>query len=315
MRSKVDKQLLYNIARMYYVEGRKQDEIATIVKRSRSSISMLLTEAREVGIVEIKVRNPLGNNRELSNLFETKFNLQRCYVIPTTTKETDLLIRLVAEKTIEIFNEELKPGENIGIAWGRTCYEFMSQYNSENKVFDVNVVPLIGASDRPLEHFQLNEMVRLFAEKIPAEPNFLHAPVLADTEADKELYMSSAMMKRITQLWAHLDAVILSIGIPNTKGNVYHYLGNEVNDAPEFINAIGDVCGWPLDANGKFLTGSGASRLIACPPKELKRTEKVFGLVAGIEKRFAIRAGLRSGVFDFLVIDEQTARAVLNIME
>ena len=50
MRSKVDKQLLYNVARMYYLEGKKLDEIAKIVNRSRSSISMFLTEARNEGI-------------------------------------------------------------------------------------------------------------------------------------------------------------------------------------------------------------------------------------------------------------------------
>ena len=107
MRNKVDKQLLYNVARMYYVEGKKQDEIATIVSRSRSSISMLLTEARDAGIIEIKLHNPLGNIRELSEIFEKKFGLRRCFVVPTTLQNTELLIRLVAERGIDLFNEEL----------------------------------------------------------------------------------------------------------------------------------------------------------------------------------------------------------------
>jgi deoxyribonucleoside regulator len=316
MRQKIDKQMLYNVARMYYIEGLKQDEIATKINRSRSSISMLLTEAKDAGIIEFKLHNPMSNNRELAELFIKKFNLRRCFVIPTTLQQTDLLIRLVAERAIEFFNEELNTNDTIGIAWGRTCYEFMSLYYNDQRNYDINIVPLIGASDNSQQHCQLNEMVRTFAEKISGEPHFLHAPVLADTEEEKTQYLSSAMMKKISNLWAQLDVAIISIGLPTSnESDNTHYLGREFHDAPEFSNAVGDLCGWPIDENGQFLDGPGSRRLLACPMDKLRDAEKVFGIVAGIEKSFAIRAGLRSGIFDYMVIDEQTARAVLDIME
>ena len=61
-----DLQLMVSVARMYYQQGLKQEEIAKRVKVSRASISLILAEARRSGIVEITIRNPLEDNAELS---------------------------------------------------------------------------------------------------------------------------------------------------------------------------------------------------------------------------------------------------------
>ena len=52
-----DLQLMVSVARMYYQQGLKQEEIAKRVKVSRASISLILAEARRSGIVEITIRN------------------------------------------------------------------------------------------------------------------------------------------------------------------------------------------------------------------------------------------------------------------
>ena len=316
VRNKVDKQLLYNVARMYYIEGKKQDEIASIVERSRSSISMFLTEARNEGIVEIRLRNPMGNNDELSNLFVEEFSLKQCYVVPTAVKNTDMLIRLVSERAIDVFNEMLNEQDTVGVAWGRTCYEFMSQYYNDTDYIKLNIVPLIGGSDRTMKRYQMNEMVRDFAEKLNATPSFIHAPAVADSEADLNLYKSSAMMKRISRLWSELDIAVISIGDRSYNSSIVE-TGSSIpllSDAPEFKQSVGDVCGWPISASGEFLTGPTADLLLGCSPAQLKKTEKVLGIVAGIEKKYSVIAGLKTGIFDYLVIDEQTARAVSALM-
>jgi deoxyribonucleoside regulator len=316
MRNKVDKQLLYNVARMYYLEGKKQDEIAEVVQRSRSSISMFLTEARSEGIVEIKLRNPMGNVDELGSFFEQKFGLKRCYVVPTAVKSTDMLIKLVAERTIDIFNELLDEQDTIGVAWGRTCYEFMSQYYSDNDYLKLNLVPLIGGSNRAMKRYQLNEMVRDFAEKLRATPHFIHAPAIADSSDDMNLYRNSAMMKRIQKLWTELNLVVVSIGLQsfdNALGET-GYLGSSFPEAPEFKNAVADICGWPISEDGEFLHGETSDRLISCLPEQLKAVEKIICMVAGVEKRYSIIAGLKTGIFDYLVIDEQTAKSVKKLL-
>lgn len=316
MRNKVDKQLLYNVARMYYVEGKKQDEIAAIVERSRSSISMFLTEARKEGIVEIRLRNPMGNNDELSSVFEGEYGLKKCYVVPTAVKGTDLLIKLVAERTIDVFNELLEEQDTVGVAWGRTCYEFMSQYYGDHDYVKLNVVPLIGGSNRPMKRYQLNEMVRDFAEKLSATPHFIHAPAIADSDDDMKLYQNSAMMKRIQTRWTELNLAVVSIGVQSFDSALGETgtFGGQLADAPEFKEAVGDICGWPISADGEFLSGSATDLLLACTPEQMTNAEKIIGLVAGVEKRHSIIAGLKTGIFDYLIMDEQTAKAAARLI-
>ena len=51
--------LLADVAEMYYLEDKNQSEIAESVGVTRSMISRMLTEARENGIVEIRIQRPL----------------------------------------------------------------------------------------------------------------------------------------------------------------------------------------------------------------------------------------------------------------
>ena len=57
--------LLTQVALLYYEEGLTQREIARRLSISRSKISRLLTEARNEGIVEIKVERPIMVSSDL----------------------------------------------------------------------------------------------------------------------------------------------------------------------------------------------------------------------------------------------------------
>ena len=62
MESRYDMQMMVHVSRMYYIEGLTQQSIAKELGISRSYISMILSEARELGIVEINIKNPLASN-------------------------------------------------------------------------------------------------------------------------------------------------------------------------------------------------------------------------------------------------------------
>ena len=63
-------ELLLKVAQLYYEQGLTQNEIAKKLFISRSNISRLLTQAREAGIVEIKVHYPFERKRRI----EVEFN-------------------------------------------------------------------------------------------------------------------------------------------------------------------------------------------------------------------------------------------------
>ena len=57
-RNRADMMQMYRIAKMYYMDGLTQAQIAEAESISRSQISRLLDQARSRGIVEITVRMP-----------------------------------------------------------------------------------------------------------------------------------------------------------------------------------------------------------------------------------------------------------------
>jgi deoxyribonucleoside regulator len=193
MNAKFDVSLMVKVAQMYYQDGMKQEEIAGHLSISRSLISMILTEAKEVGIVEINVRNPLMNNQGIAGRFIELFKLRNCIIIPTAVQDSGILRRLVAQRAIEVFNAEVTDNSLVGVAWGRTCYQFVESYKPEREMKDISVVSLIGGSNQIAGYFQVNEMVRKLAEKMNGQAYFIHAPALTRSTEEKEFYMRSSL--------------------------------------------------------------------------------------------------------------------------
>lgn len=69
---------LVNVARMYYEQGRTQSEIADRYGISRPMVSKLLKEARDRGIVTIRINAPKGESGGAPSLMEL---VGRCFGI------------------------------------------------------------------------------------------------------------------------------------------------------------------------------------------------------------------------------------------
>ncbi len=313
MSTKFDVSLMVKVAQMYHNDGMKQEEIAGSLSISRSLISMILTEAKEAGIIQIIVRDPLNNNDELSNRFKKYFKLKNCVIIPTSVQDADTLRRLVVQRTIEVFNNEVEAG-TVGLAWGRTCYQFVDSYKPNEVKKGFNIVSLIGGSNQTAGYFQLNEMVRLFAEKLNGIPHFIYAPVLVASIEEKELYMNSSAMKDVREKWESIDTIVCSVGTPPSK-NRERYIGEFEIFKKDKNHAIGDMCARYFNINGEFVKDEYYDRVISIPIEYLKKAKKIICMASGFEKLSAIVGALRTGIIDIFVCDEPTAKRVLDLVD
>jgi DNA-binding transcriptional regulator LsrR (DeoR family) len=87
--------LLAKIAEMYYADGLSQQEIAERIRLSRPSISRLLVDARQAGIVEIAVNHPIPTVPALEAALERHFPLRRAHVFECKTAAEDETLRIV----------------------------------------------------------------------------------------------------------------------------------------------------------------------------------------------------------------------------
>ncbi len=315
MEVKYDIQLMVNVAQMYYIDGLKQEDIAKKLHISRSLISMILTEAKEVGIIDIKVRNPQLNNGELADELKSLFGLKYCVIVPTTVQDPNTLRKLVAQRAVEIFNQKVADRDNVGVAWGRTCYDFISYYKPDKAHKDVNIIPLTGGSNQTAPYYQLNEMVRLFAEKINGTPYFIHAPALTVSNQEQEMFMNSSSMQLIQEKWNNMDVIISSVGtLPTMNIDREPYTGEyEINEKLRDNEAVGDLCARYFNINGKYIKEGYYNRIIGIPILALKKAKIKITIASGKEKAIPILGCLRTGIVDVFISDEQTVKTVLKL--
>ncbi len=307
--------MMVKVAQLYYDSGLKQEKIAKELGISRSSISMILTEAKEFGIVEINVKNPMENNEELSKAFEERFGIERCIIIPTTITDLKLLTKIVAERAASIVDKEMKSNSTIGIAWGTTCYEFMSSFNKNKELNNVNIVPLLGGTNMVRREYQLNEMVRMFAEKVNGIPTFIHALGIPDTLEDKNLYMQSTEMQSISEKWKNIDLAVISSGAPPE-----YYEKNISRDEIELFKndldrPVGDICARRFNIEGDFIDSEYNEKVIGIPIEDLRSSKTVICVAAGMHKVLSVLGALKTDLIDVFITDEQTAKSVIGIYD
>jgi deoxyribonucleoside regulator len=303
---------------MYYLEGLKQEDIARQVGISRSLISMILTEARDTGIVEITVRDPFLNNEQLSRSFAAFYPKTDFVVIPTSSRDSDAQRKIVAQRASDILSKTIKGGETIGLAWGRTCLELVQSLQSQEPIGETSIVPLIGGSYQTAPYFQINEIVRQLAERLGGVPSFIHAPALVSDLGERDMYLNSSSMQTIRQAWRSLDVVITGIGAFSQRGGAAResYTGeNEVYRQLESQDAVGDLCTRYYDRSGKFIIGGYYERVVGIPVEDLQKAKRTILMASGTEKAEAILGALRTSLVSVLVMDESTAKAALALLQ
>lgn len=316
--TKYDFETMVQVAKMYYQKDMNQQDIAKEFGWSRSMVSMILSEAKDCGIIEVRIHDLTSNDEALSGELKKRFGLQDCIVVPTSATALPLLTKIVAGQAAHFAQEHIHSHSIVGTAWGSTCQEFMLAFSNQHNLVDVNVVPLIGGSSRVGGEYQLNEMVRMFAEKVRGVPTFIYAPHQAETIEDKLLYTKSMYMKDILSKWQRMDTVIVSVGAPPE-----YYAGQAHADPYElrqrFLESpnrpVGDIVARRITYDGRFLEADFDNRLLGVTESDLRKTKKVICAACGRHKVLSIIGALRIGIIHSFITDAETARVVIDLLD
>lgn len=301
-------QQMVNIAELYYLHDMKQNDIAKKLGLARSTISTLLTQAKEMGIVRIDVCDPYRLDGKYSIKFKEAFGVRKCYAVHTSLKESEDVTDLIASRAGEIFDEHLKDDITIGIAWGTGCYKFISNYKDNKKYSNIEVVPMLGGIDLSCYMHPQNEMIRQFADKLGGNANYIYAPLWSESKAEREMYMNSAAMKRLIKKWEKIDIAILGIG-----SDPYHnrLFSSDQVEYTKDIGLCGDLCGLFFDDDGNFPLNKYNDRIVGIDVDMLRKIPEVIAIAGGDFKQKSILGALKTGIITTFITDSTTAKALL----
>lgn len=174
--------LLANVADLYYVEDRSQQAIADQLGVSRSKVSRLLAEARDTGVVEIRIhRDPPGDGRAEAALREAFPDLRLTVVAATGSRAE--AVRAIGDRTARLIESVLRPGATLAVTHGSTVYEVIRAIRTE-QLPGLRMVQMAGFEIRDPQDNGW-QLVRLCVDRIGAGYRYVHAPLLVSTD---ELY-------------------------------------------------------------------------------------------------------------------------------
>ena len=166
--------LLADVAEMYYIDGQNQEQIAKKVGVTRSMISRMLTEAKELGLITIHINRPLNINHSLSELIRTKYNLQQALII---NHENSKLLHTLGEAAADLLINLLKPNSILGTFGAR--YRATAEAMARKTFPGIKIVQLLGAWG-VIQEYDGHGIIRKIEEKLGGEAIYLNAPYLVE---------------------------------------------------------------------------------------------------------------------------------------
>lgn len=303
-------------ARMYYYQGMTSAAIAREMNLSRSSISRLISFARERGYVDIRIIDPIEQPLVLEKEISTFYPIEKVHVVPVPdiVGEAEWLER-VAQFTAKYLNSLFDSDMILGVAWGTTL-SAISRYLLPKATHNSQIVQLNGAGNtRTMGIEYASEIIMRFAANFEARANLFPVPTFFDYASTKNALWKERSIQRILTLQERADLLLFSIGAVNAGVPSHVYSGGylEESDLQEIrkYHIIGDIATVFFREDGSF-ENIPLNQRTSGPNLNLFRSKHGICVVSGRAKVKGLHAALQGGLIRELILDEPTARTLIE---
>lgn len=294
---------------LYYAAGLTQDQIAGEMGISRQRAQRLVSRAMADGLIRVRLEHPIAACMELERRLQDRFGLQVARVAPTLTGNPN---RAIAPAAAALFESVLARPEPqvIGLGTGRALLAMASEVQTAACEHHT-LVSLIGniADDGSASRF---EVILRLAARLSASHYPMPAPVLTDTPAERDAFLSLRPIRSVRALGEKATAVFIGIGQMSDDAPLFQdgFISRGELSSLQAAGAVGEVTGNVYDATGRYLDTSVRDRMTSLRLEPVPDRLTV-GIAAGANKVAAIRGALSGQILNALVTDEATAEAVL----
>ena len=304
--------LLLEVSRQYYVEGRTQAEIAHDALFSRATVSRLLAEARERGIVQFRIGHPLERVVSVERALTRTFGLKQARVAdPADPSSAQVdVARCAADLLIENAPENAVITVSNGMA-GTATVDAMPQLVWPRS----RVVQMIGSTGQSERLLDSPETCRRMARKLGGSFHPLPAPLVVKDAAIAAALVADNQLATTLELAARADLALLGVGAVRMGHSgliLREHEDAEITEDLRRAGAVAHVCGHHLSADGAHVRTGLCQRTVSVSPERLREIPLTIGVAWGEEKVAALAAAVRGGFLSALVTDLATAASLLK---
>lgn len=303
-------------AQLYYMQDLTMEAIAAELHTSRSSVSRLLSHARETGLVEIQVRSPLDMPRQVEADIRRRYGVVAHVVpVPELTSDVDRLER-VAISAARILGSFFDSNMTMGVAWGSTM-SAVSRHLVAKATHNSSIVQLNGAANpRTTGILYASEILQRFGGAYGAYVQQFPVPAFFDDPGTKKALWRERSIHRVIDIQAGMDVAVFGLGSPFAGVPSHVYIGGYLDDDDFASLAEAKVVG---DVATVFFREDGSDDGIALNQRSsgpdlqvLRRVSRRVCIVAGTSKLASLRGALAAGLITDLILDSRTARELVD---
>lgn len=299
--------MIVKVAIYYYEEGLTQNEIAKRLGISRPTVSNMLKEALEKNIVKITIQNKFLTNHKLQEDIIEKYQLQTVLIAHSEGSE-DNQKTAVGELCASYIEERLENISTLGIGWGSTVYKYVQAAHYLNFP-NLSIIPLMGGVSVSEASLHSNHLVFTLSQKYNGKSELLYAPAIAESMDVKEILSKSEIVRSILTKGKNVDLAVIGVGNPK-KSQTYRNMGYMTEEEEYEIikeDAIGDILATFFNSKGDQVNTSLSRRMIGPNLNDIKNMKEVLVVASGEEKAVSIKALLKLGIIDHLIIGKEIA--------
>lgn len=303
--------ILAQIAKMYYVDGLKQNEIAKRLDYTPMTISRMLKKAEQKKIVTIHIKMPWDQDMQLGRDICDRFGIRECVVLNSSMGQDDRL--LIASYFADYFSAYVKDHMIIASSWGKTIASFATLLPFLS-VRGCTVVQMNGAIWAPNPNLMPTQIQQNLCQKLNAQSCPMNAPLYVDSPATKQNLLKDPMNRMVQELTRKADMAIIGASAFRKEATTIesNVLVADATEELKRYGAVGDFGGQFLDADGELIQWSKSNLFMGVPLDEIALARNVICLAGGAEKASILKAAAKKRYYTTLITTKDTAQAMLQ---
>ncbi len=308
--------LALRAAQLYYIQDHTMEAIAAELGTSRSSVSRLLSLARDLGIVDIQVRSPLESGARLERELRARYRVS-AHVVPAPDRLNDVdRLERVALTAARLLPRFVDANQIVGIAWGSTV-SAISRHLPQKETHNTVIVQLNGAGNTETTGVEYaSEILGRFGSAFHARTQQFPVPAIFDDPATREALWRERSMRRVLDLHDRLDVAVFGLGsslaaVPS-RVHIGGYLDAADYRSLEDDRVVGDVATVFYRADGTWEDVALNARTSGPGIDRIRRAARRVCVVSGAQKLETLRGALAAGIVTDLVLDEGLARRLVQ---
>lgn len=304
------------VARMYYLDGMAQSEIADLYQISRSTISRMLTAARDQGIVRISVDEYDPRDRDMEARLISTFGLRRAVVVREVAGSITATRRALARFAIPEVSTWFISGRRIGVTGGRTLGELVRAIPYQSDVQGIGIYQLMGAVATTPGENEPQEVTRALGKRLNGRVHMLHVPAFVKDVEARNSMMQHDQVQAMWRTFGKLQQALIGVGSVDDSMFVEHgVLNKRARHDLKKQDAVAELCGRYINTDGHEVEHPLRERVLSIGLDVLRSIPEVIAVSSGTDRGASIHAVLASGLANSVVLDRACAEAVLAYRE